>query len=113
MHICLARELVNQDGIRLEDAYRIVKKAFYHYMRQGMQKEYRKENRSFFSKVKEKLRSIEFLEKRVRPWWQNGLSYFNPERFQLPSLLKIRSPGYQDFIKIYKIVTDVRREQSS
>lgn len=105
----LAEELIRQDGITLEEAYDVVKQAFWSYLANGLTSRWRgryAENTGIFrGSLRQFARSIpgaRRLWRRVRALRQNECD--------LSSLLRPSSPYHADFLPIYRAVTSPPKE---
>jgi len=108
----LAEELVRQDGISLEEAYDVVKQAFWSYLANGLTNRrpgpYGQNGTGIGSGLRQFARSIpgvRRLWRRVRSLRQNECD--------LSSLLRPSSPYHTDFMPIYRAITTFPAENSA
>lgn len=102
----LAETVALQDHIEPNEAYRIVKRAFYPYILGRLTKSGGAKKRPFPHNTKTILKRIPGVKHWVVPWWRLAKANIHKKELSLPALLKPNAPYHSDFIEIYKIVSE-------
>ena len=98
---CLSEELVQQDGISVDEARRVVKRALWFYLAGGLAEG--QDGSGPRSRWREGARRIPAL----RWGWRQVRSFLpgKQHRVSLPALLRTSSPYHADFMPVYRAVT--------
>jgi len=102
----LVDALSQTDGIRQEEARKVVKQGFWSYISQCLNKEFQQRYSSgyprFCSDTKTFLKRIPGVFQAVQT-----IRSFSPNAVSLPALLRRQSPYHVDFMPIYRMVTTI------
>jgi len=101
---CLAKELVQQDEISVDEAREVVKQAFWSYLAKGLTKKW---HNQYGHVTRNRLRQTARAIPGARRVWRllRSLQSRGYDEISLPALLHPSSPYHADFMPIYRAAT--------
>ncbi len=105
---CLAEALSRQEGVAVEEAREVVKKAFWSFLAQGIMRKWQARYSKDRLGLHSRLRKVGRRFPGLRNAWHMTRSFLPGENneMSLPALLRPSSPYHADFMPIYRAIQE-------